>query len=151
MWQDWKRSCIENAYVWNHYYFLRTLFLHSKAENCQAVLPECIQQHRSPFKRIWGGNLHCRDLGSAEKFRRMFQVKAETCNSTSSLFDFSFCVSTCGFMPMCVFVCAGTHVCMCVCLLLVSFLKCCPSWVLRQDLSLDWNSPSRLGQLASYP
>lgn len=90
-------------------------FLHSKAENCQAVLPECIQQHRSPFKRIWGGNLHCRDLDSAEKFRRMFQVKAETCNSTSSLFDFSFCVFTCGFMPMCVFVCAGTHVCMCVC------------------------------------
>ena len=59
-------------------------------------------------------NLHCRDLGYAEKFRRMLQVKAETCNSTSSLFDFSFCVSTCEFMPVCVFVCAGTHVCMCV-------------------------------------
>lgn len=91
------------------------------------------------------------NLGSAEKFRRIFQVKAETRNSTSSLFDFSVCphVDLC----LCVCLCVQVHMCacVCVCLLLVSFLKCCPSWILRQDLSLDWNSPSRLGQLASYP
>lgn len=150
MWQDWKRSCIENTYIWNHYYFLRTLFLHGKAENCQAVLPECIQQPRSPFKRIWGANLHCRESGLCREVQKDIPSKGRN-TQFNKFFIWFLCVSTCGFMPMCVFVCAGTHVCMCVCLLLVSFLKCCPSWVLRQDLSLDWNSPSRLGQLASYP
>lgn len=53
------------------------------------------------------------NLGSAEKFRRIFQVKAETRNSTSSLFDFSVCphVDLC----LCVCLCVQVHMCACVC------------------------------------